>query len=416
MNFFSITAIALKSLRKKIGTNIILILLLTFLFFMSQLIITTWMGPRIGRLKAESYMNDDFAQWGNMTLEWNQEWNEDLWNFIQELKNTGLVQCIGSFTLMGMEDEGLTELIELQNLTNVKNNTLLNDITLYCYMTDDISLFEKKANINDNIINTYNSKNDILILLGNNYKQIEIGSIYYSSIDRTRRYIVAGYLQLNDYFFSDNIFRNDEMWNAALVNNLDNFVIMIFQDHMIMTANELFYIEEGVSPEKLDIIQDIADSYHIEMSLTKLETIYNRNNESAINESLYALPYFIIVFLSVMIIILSYYLIDVIGNKKKYGIYYILGFKTKDIKWLLLIENSIKIVISFIISVGIFIKFFHFVYPKGYVDEAIEKIICGAAFAGSGFISILFIILCVFIPLHFLKNELPNELIYVSRG
>lgn len=412
MKTSNVIFMALRSMRKRSGTNIALILLMAFLFFMSQLITVTWMGPRAGKWVAESRMGEKLSQWGNITLASDQDWDENVWDFLQELKYSGTVDRIGSFALMGMQDTGLYELAEIQNSTGVKDNTLLDEVTLYTYMTDNIWLFDSLFIEDRNLLSTYQGEYDILLLLGADYKQIDTGTIYQSSLFEDMQYVVVGHLPDGFCFFSDDIYRDDEVWNTGIANKLDDMVILIYQDKSVLTAQGLFYVEAGITQDKLNELKEYADAYGVRISLTRLDTIYERNNRRALAESMEALPYFLVILVSACVILISYYLVDVIGNRKKYGIYYAIGFERKDIIKIMLAENGMRAVIALTVSCILFFKFFRWVYPKGMVIAEAENVLFAAALGIALLTGAVLIFLSIYIPMGILGKETPNDLIH----
>jgi len=411
---FQVILLALKSIRKRSGTNLALVLLLTFLLFMSQLIVVTWLGPGIGRRIAEYRMGERLSQWGNITIETDQDWDENVWNFLQELKNSGMVDRIGSFALMGMQDAGLSQLTEIQNATKAKDNTQLDKSTLYTYMTDNVGLFDDRLIGDPELLHMYQGENDILLLLGADYQQIDVGTVYQSDLSEDMRYVVLGHLPRGFSFFSEDIYRDDEVWNAGIADDLDDMVILIYQDRSVLTAQGLFFVEAGVTPDKLNELKEYADVCGIRISLSRLDTIYERNNKRALDESMEALPYFFIILVSAGVILISYYLADVISNQKKYGIYYAIGFQEKDIIKLLLGENVIRMAAALAAAAFSFFKFFRWVYPKGRVIAEAENVLFAAAFIQTLLTGAVLIFFSIYIPMGILRKETPNDLIHAT--
>lgn len=411
---FEITSMAIKEIKKKFGVHFCLFLLVSFLFFMSQIVVVNLTGPLMGRWIAEHKMKSDFSDWGFITLASDQEWNENVWQFRQELLHSGLVDGVGSFSLMGMRDDGLFELSEMQNASKVKENTMLDGKTLYAYFIDDISILGEEVLADEKLLEDYGGKEEILLLLGKRYQHIPLGTMYQSSLMQERKYVVAGYLPDDFAFFTEGIYHDDEVWNTGLVSDLDDMVIMVFQNHLQEAAQGLFYISDGVTANKMEEIYKLADIYHIKVSLMKLETLYERNNQSAIAESKYAAPYYMAILISAIVIIISYYLLDMIGNKKKYGIYYAVGFQNKDVGAVMLVESVITMLLSLMLSFFAFWRFFCFVYPSGCLETEAERFILGIAL-GSAFLTFVFLILFgVGVPWYILCRQTPKELITIS--
>lgn len=355
-------------------------------------------------------MNQDFSQWGILTLDSDGDLNINTWSFLRELENKEIVDKIFGFNLLGMQDEGLSELTRMQNRTAAKKETMLDESTVYVYLADSISLLETDEVISEDILKKYNQKEDYLLFLGDTYRQIEIGTEYNSSLAENRRYIVAGYLPKDDVFFSENILRDDEVWNVNLVNSLNDMIVMVSQDMLPQSSKQMFFVKDGVTSKIMKEMQEIANSYHVRITVTKLDTIYTRNNRSGNNEVLYALPYFIAILLATIVIIISYYLLDVLGNRKKYGVYYAVGFQKENIRYLLFCENVIRIVIAVGLSQIIFYKFFRFVYPDGYVLSKIENVLFIFSFAGVFVMAIFVGCICIYIPYKVLQGFTTNEL------
>lgn len=410
----NVILMTLRSMRKKLGINVALLLLLSFLLFMSQLIVVTWMGPRTGKLIAEKQMGEKFSQWGEITLDSNQNWDENVWNFLQNLHISGTVDRIGTFEIMGMMDDGLSELTDIQNTTGVKANTLLNDDTFYTYMSDNILLFDYGFIEDTSLLEKYSGEDDILLLLGDGYQSIEVGRVYQSALLTDRRYVVVGHLPRGYSFFSDTIYRDDHLFNAGLVNALDDMAIMVFQDQNVMAAEGLFYIEEGVTTDRLEDIQEYADACGVNVSLTRLETIYERNHRSSLEESTEALPYFVAIFISAGVLLISYYLADLIGHKKKYGVYYAVGFQHRDVFWLMFAENAFRFLIALCISCALFFKFFRWVYPKGVVAVQAETVIFASSTLAAFITGGMLLLCAVCIPMRLLQKASIGELLCAS--
>lgn len=412
MNVLQSFLLAFRSMRKSVFTNCLLTLLLVFSLFMTQLLTASMIGPYAGKITAEKKMDKKLSDWGLIMLDIRQEWNEDVTSYFQKLLGEGIVERIGGYDEAGMRDTGLKDLTEIQNGTSVKQSRNYDDVTLIGYFTDNLSLFAQDCKINQDYVQKSDNKDDILLLLGNSYQDISEGTVYQSDLIAERQYIVIGHMPKNYSFFVDAVYNDDELLNATLINNLDDQVIFVIQgDDYIESQAQLFYVPTGVSEETLTRIRQMADAEGISLSCMKLETSYKRKSERAVEESRYAFPYLLIILISSCVMLISYHLVKIIGNSKRYGIYYTVGCQDSDIFKMMLIENAVRIILSFFVATLTFYQVFRNLYESYNIIVQSQKIIIGAAILSEIVIAFLLLVVGTSIPWVMLKKKSPAQLI-----
>jgi hypothetical protein len=369
------------------------------------------LGPYVGRITAEQQMGMKLSDWGVLDIGLMEEWNEELFANLQKLVEDGIVERIGGYSEAGMKDKGLKELTDIQNETGVKSFFNCDDITLIGYFTESPSLFIDDCKIDKSAMQKSDGKEDIFLLLGNTYRNIPDGTVYQSDLLSERQYIVIGHMPKNYCFFVDSVEIDDELLNASLFKKLDDEVIFIRQDKIIESSGQLFYLSKGVTEETMTQIKQRADEEGIDLTLMNLETAYKRNNEEAIKESRYAFPYLLVITISVLIMLISYHLVRILGDSREYGIYYAVGGLDSDIFKKMLMENGLRLIISFPVATILSYGVFRCLYERIEMVAQSKQLLIGTAFAAGLVMAVVLLVIGTYIPWVMLKKKTPTELI-----
>lgn len=404
--------VAVKTVGKRLILNFLLILLVSFLLFMAFMITATMTGAYVGKLSAERKTGKKFSQMGVLLVDVNVEWDRKLADFFIKLCIEGLVDGVGGYSEAGMQDAGLKPLLQLQNESGVKSGTRYNEITLMGYFTDNLSLFEGDCRLDRELMGKYDSEEDILLIVGDLFKEIPLGTVIQSEIVPERQYIIVGYMPHDYHYFIQEPFHDDSVINASLENPMDNRVIYLIQEEAYIESTvQVFYKKDGITDEVLSQIQEKADQEGIGVSLIKLETAYERNSRRTKNESALAFPYLVAMFLSVCMIALSGQLLQIIGNDgKKYGIYYAVGFSDKDIHLELAFENAFRLLAGMVIATIGFIAVLKSVFADPFVNADSRSLLFSISFGGALLAALLFGIITTEIPWRMIKSKTPAEL------
>lgn len=411
MKLLQILQIAVKSVRKKLLINFLLTALLTFLLFMSFLTVATLTGPYVGKLSAQLQTGKKFSQIGVLLVDGNVEWDKRLDDFLKGLYTAGLVEGIGGYGEAGMQDAGLKPLLQLQNASGVKPESY-NDITLMGYFTDDLSLFERDCELDRELIAKNNAGEDILLVVGDLFREIPLGTVIQSDIVPDRQYIVVGYMPHDYHYFVEFPYNDDSVLNASMENPMDERVIFLIQsDSFIETSAQILYREDGITDEVLSRIQERADEEGIRISLMKLETAFTRNSRRAKKESGEAFPYLASMLLSVCVMLLSNQLFQIIGNDgKKYGIYYAVGFCDRDIHLEMVFENCFRLTAALAIAAAGFVKALDSVYSVTLINGDSRRLLFAVSFGAACLMAVMIGIILTEIPFKMMKKKNPAEL------
>lgn len=408
--------LAVKNIGKSWKSSCIMIMILFFLFFMTQLIVSVYFGVAIEKWTVERKMGQKISEWGMLrfTLDntWSSEWQESVEDFFQELLQEGVVERIGSHGSFGMQDEALLPLLEIQNASPAKTSLLDDnaDDFVYAFYTWDKYLFDYKWMQNEDLMESIEAE-DMILLLGSSYKKIKDGTILESAVDENRRYIVAGHFPPDYAFFSEMKLQSDFFCLGNMVAMDDMVVIILPEDDYLVFGEYYFYCPEGVTPQTMEEMEKRARAHGIDVTLMNLKTRFERSRRSIEAQNAYTIPFFFLMFFAALLMILSHNLIDLIQNRRKYGIYHTVGMTNGDIVSILFWESVVRSVPAMILSGSLYWIYYRTLFGRTVMDEAMFM----AAFLATLLMAGIVLAVTVAVPYAFISKKAVNELLRAER-
>lgn len=319
-----------------------------------------------GREAIKRCLSGELDRYAVAMVDNNTFFDRDIGNEIYiDIVNAKEIEAFGDWNSAFMDISGVTykgtdyteRLKEIQN-SNMKafgdkNPQLFQGV----YLPSDVYKFNliklESGNAEDSVI-----KNKRVALLGHNFKEIPIGSII--TVRNMYEYEVVGIISKNQEIIdSSSLTMNHGGLDFDYTINMDNLILLIDPetgDRAISSSVNFISFSEGTSYEEgKAVLESIFEdkgtkikigklSDRIDEVMSRTDWILKRFNASAA----------IFILLSV-IGILSIQMMAFFTRKDEIGIWFANGMGYKNVFLILLIENFIKILIAFVISLGIYI-------------------------------------------------------------
>ena len=319
-----------------------------------------------GREAIKRCLSGELDRYAVAMVDNNTFFDRDIGNEIYiDIVNAKEIEAFGDWNSAFMDISGVTykvtdyteRLKEIQN-SNMKafgdkNPQLFQGV----YLPSDVYKFNliklESGNAEDSVI-----KNKRVALLGHNFKEIPIGSII--TVRNMYEYEVVGIISKNQEIIdSSSLTMNLGGLDFDYTINMDNLILLINPetgDRAISSSVNFISFSEGTSYEEgKAVLESIFEdkgtkikigklSDRIDEVMSRTDWILKRFNASAA----------IFILLSV-IGILSIQMMAFFTRKDEIGIWFANGMGYKNVFLILLIENFIKILIAFVLSLGIYI-------------------------------------------------------------
>ncbi len=319
-----------------------------------------------GREAIKRCLSGELDRYAVAMVDNNTFFDRDIGNEIYiDIVNAKEIEAFGDWNSAFMDISGVTykgtdyteRLKEIQNsnmkVFGDKNPQLFQGV----YLPSDVYKFNliklESGNAEDSVI-----KNKRVALLGHNFKEIPIGSII--TVRNMYEYEVVGIISKNQEIIdSSSLTMNLGGLDFDYTINMDNLILLINPetgDRAISSSVNFISFSEGTSYEEgKAVLESIFEdkgtkikigklSDRIDEVMSRTDWILKRFNASAA----------IFILLSV-IGILSIQMMAFFTRKDEIGIWFANGMGYKNVFLILLIENFIKILIAFVLSLGIYI-------------------------------------------------------------
>ncbi len=371
--------------------------------------IFAWRFVRKGRTAADECLNGGMKQAGVISIE-NVDWEygEVIEAFVQEASEMEEISGIGEGSIGGRGTEGLEELWEKQKqLQNTDPSYLwgyymnLEAVGLY-----NIQLQEGK------MPDEYELNEDIeLFYLGSNYTDIPIGTKY--EVGGHTVY-VAGILEEGTKLLSEDVDCNDAIVDARYVEDMGNQILEV--STCIYSADLTYTVTEGYTVKETETkLRNLAEKHGLKMSFGVLEDILDEKERqhSYIFDTIKKM--LIAITITAFFLLLCTQLAEMLDDMSYFGIFYANGASTRDLIGILLGENLIKVIVSYIlavIAVYYAIKHEWSIYQPGIEkwENAMEiyfRETMGPAFL----IGVALALFATVIPIFWFRKKTPTELI-----
>lgn len=168
--------------------------------------------------------------------------------------------------------------------------------------------------------------------------------------DRVIRYEVLGVLEKGSKWVGELSNISYSSYNKA-VYNLDNYIIIESSDDNIYQSEGLYiYIEDYNDTQLIETIKEIANKYNQYLYIETVNQCFDKINEEFKDENFtikVLMVFFSIVTISAMAVTV---VANIYRDKKTYGVFYSVGFSTKDLVRMSSIENGIKYMLGAVIA------------------------------------------------------------------
>jgi len=407
-----------RDLKRKWIIHITLILLTIVTLLLSMLLATHWLSAYAGKWEIKNSIDKPIDGWMVYDICYPTDdsaytvFCQNAKKCLQYMVDSKVVERAGSFSSdMLIADEAVLPLKNLQN-EKWKDKPLEGYLSddFVTWMVDDFSILGDNLEMDKDVMKRYPGEDNYLILLGDALREIPIGTVYESE-NQGINYVVVGYLPKGYSFYREAVYSDDEFFNLDNTKNLDMSAVLLTQMDEPYCMGGMLYSSNGSSKEVRDKIIEIARQYHVELSVYSLDSILSRENRSAIALCKYAAPYILLMLSACCVIICAFYLIDIIGNQKKYGIYFAIGIGYRDIRKKLLIENGMRLLLAYAIS----LFWAYYTFAKLYEIKSLtiqtRKILYSGAIISSLSCVMIMLVVGIAIPMGVLKKKLPVDLI-----
>lgn len=326
-----------------------------------------------------------------------------------KLMDLACVEAAGEWSIYCVEEKCLEELTAIQG-NNVQEKASLSENVLETIVMDSTAwdMFNLTLYAGDVPDNVVNNQGYILLYLGYEYAgYVDVGTIMKSEIP-SEKYMVAGILERG------NTIANPDMGagtiNISSVYPLDYAVLEVY--HVPYDLNPYFTVADGYDYDEAEKeIMQMGEAYNMSFTIYNMDAVLASAEQSLQPVKEYMYQMILVVGLTVCIVFSCFQSMSILVRKSEYGIMYANGFTTRDLIFIILLENMIKMLISFIIMMPILLIItggFRVSYGDAYVIQKIVLENISWKLAG---ISVLLAIISSLVPISIIKKYKPVALI-----
>lgn len=343
--------------------------------------------------------------------------NENIRRFRNEVYELEEVNAIGTSIQPGYMYLDLDEISDIQSeYMDMKDNESHSVMGIGVENTA-MDLCDLQLESGEFVYDKTQEKNCIYLYLGNNLKEIPVGTEYTVEVGtgetlETLRFIVKGVLKKGARFINGNLFMgNGDFLSESCYTNLDSMVLALENDSNINFW--MYSIKEGADFNIVEAkINEIADKYGIQIYYGRASNITNERIAATKELNSAIIKLLGIVLLVSIVIMVCVQITVIFNNASEYGILYANGYSMRQLCVMQVIENALKMAISLIAAIFIAKKLLLFsffgmsdltsVFYDIYYNYVINKMIA---------VSILIVIFASIVPVIVLRRYKPIELI-----
>lgn len=324
---------------------------LTMLLFSASLF--AYSVTKYGRKQCDELFAMGTEQTGVFRFNTDNEYENyfDIWaDFMNEIEQTEEIYAVGNYDIWGGSIPGAKELIQIQNeiAPEIHNSGIPEDVlVLISINKEGAGLFRLKYQ--SGCFMESDGKTNY-VYLGADYASIEVGTVFR---DENGTCVVAGIFEKGTRIINPQIlFRETDTLELDYSICIDNMVVFcdggVGSNWITFSVNDGYTVEEGI-----ETIEKIGKKYGIEITGASCEELLYRrdvNNEKIISATRNMLIWLILV---IFIIMLCIQISDFIERSDEFGIMYANGSSTRDVSMIVMMENIRRVVIAFILWLGI---------------------------------------------------------------
>lgn len=392
----------------------VILYIITLLLFAVIIVMNKMTGGF--REDVQAALKNDVSRLGYVSMDGNYDY-ENQSAFIEYVRQLDGIETIGAWNIGINQENNFSFLAAIQksNKQNLDGEIPSDDYLEIIYMGMDAwNLFG--FDLCEGIPPDENGNFDttIFLYLGYQYRDaLNIGDIL-TSDNGNYTYKVAGFFDQGETIAVNDLYLLDKFYLYSAC-SLDYAVIAVAEEDFV--SGFYFSVSDGYSYDEVEKnIMILAENAHTYAALYKIDAVLTAAEKSLKPVNAYLIQLFIVVGFTACIVLTCYQTMNIIMRKSEYGIMYASGISTKDLLYMIVFENVIKMVISIIIMLPILtwmaLKFFMVSYSAGYI---IRRVIAQNVIVMSMIVGIIITGLSSIIPILTIKRYSPVELIGGSK-
>lgn len=411
---------ALDSIAKSYKKFLISVLLCVCSFVLIGVVGYAFDVTQYGRKSIESLLADGIERTGIIQINQDASESAAIMHFSEQAYRSKEIKAIGDFGYGG-NGSRLKQLLKIQNTYGNPHQGYGEDQLECLYIQYNLIgafRFDLLEGVKPEELSF--GKNEIALYLGNHFKEVPIGTKYEIKDESGQiryTYKVAGVLKKGaKWLEEENLYQAETLKVSNLV-PLDNLVVMVMNDDY-GTYHWAYSLEDGFSfAQGEEKLRELAKECGIEISLGTVSGTMKEvqsNNKTIIN---YVLELFIMVCLVTFVVLVCIQLVNILNDLKEYGILYANGMSVKELMNILFLENVIKVLLSFLLSLAICYMLLQKCFPvySEYVLVQAQDIFLKMTSWKMALVAIVLMVSSSIIPMRTLSKMQPVEMIGGNR-
>lgn len=300
--------------------------------------------------------------------------NDKLDEFRSELYSLEEIEGLGSTQPPGVGFFGMEDIYRVQSKYIDMDKIAMDESKdfMYCLNIENtmVNTLNLELHSGELISDINQPDNSTYIYLGYNLREIPIGTEYNISTKNGEikdKIIVKGILKKDSRLINTEMFGSTEgFYSESCYTQLDN-VVMAVSNSSFSDLWAFRYSENTNFKTVKEKIEKVADKYGIDVMVGNLESIIKEKETSTQELNKTIVDLLVIALLVSIMIMVCMQIMLILNNLSEYGVLCANGYSIKEICLMLIIENAIKTIISFIL--GTFLSWKLIFYAFAGIDD-----------------------------------------------
>lgn len=344
----------------------------------------------------------------------NDDGDEDI---TQKISDLDCIDAVGYWQLMSSDEKHLKALCSIQkgNVQQDANcsDTYLEEIVMAASAWNLFNLSLSAGETPDKVIN---NQEYTLLYLGSEYKDYyDVGTILTDKTNKNaEKYIVAGILEQGNTIATEYLNMIDK-FTISSAYPLDYAVISVYPD--FSSTSTCFSVKEGYrfSEAEAAILQ-WAKEKNISLTVSNVDASLTTVEQSLKPINRYMEQIIVVVVLSICIVLTCFQSMNILMRQSEYGILYANGVTTRDVVFMILFENSLKLFVSFIFMFPLALYLSKTSFQASYGDSYVIRTILLTSVCPKLLLLVIgIIVVSSIIPIHFIIKQETVTLIGGNR-
>lgn len=255
-----------------------------------------------------------------------------------------------------------------------------------------------------------------MLYLGSEYKDYyDVGTILTDKTNKNaEKYIVAGILEQGNTIATEYLNMIDK-FTISSAYPLDYAVISVYPD--FSSTSTCFSVKEGYrfSEAEAAILQ-WAKEKNISLTVSNVDASLTTVEQSLKPINRYMEQIIVVVVLSICIVLTCFQSMNILMRQSEYGILYANGVTTRDVVFMILFENSLKLFVSFIFMFPLALYLSKTSFQASYGDSYVIRTILLTSVCPKLLLLVIgIIVVSSIIPIHFIIKQETVTLIGGNR-